>query len=407
MADRPSGDQDPGEYGWLYGKGRGKAGGRSSGKAHRNDDPEPTRVLPTSPRPSQGPHTDHSPRGASQEPERPRPRGAGVPPRPARPAPSLPPRRRRHRVRNTVLAVIALWVVFLIAVPLWAWAQVDKVDADPSGARPADQPGTNFLLVGSDSRKGLTKKEQKTLGVGGVGDVGQRTDTIMLLHTGSGPNVLLSIPRDSIVPIPGHSPTKINAAFAYGGPQLLVKTIEQDTGLHIDHYVEVGFGGFVNAVDAVGGVTICPHSNLNDRRSNLHVKKGCQEVDGITALAFSRDRHSFRRLGDVQRAANQRKVVAAVGHKVKSPLTFLNPVRYFRLNQAAATSLRVSKGTGPLAMAQFALAMANGGKTCTMPIADLAVHWDRTRALALIKLLKEDRSSDIKHNLCTKSGLPR
>jgi hypothetical protein len=88
-------------------------------------------------------------------------------------------------------------------------------------------------------------------------------------------------------------------------------------------------------------------------------------------------------------------------------LTFLNPVRYFRLNQAAVTSLRVSKGTGPLAMAKFALAMANGGKNCTMPIADLAVHWDRPRALALIKLLKEDRSSDIKGNLCTKSGLPR
>ncbi|HET8561081.1 MAG TPA: LCP family protein [Marmoricola sp.] len=388
QGERERGEREQGEYGWLYG-GRERADRPA-------DDPEPTRVMPTTPRPPSG----------SAQTDRPAPPRRGVPPRPGRPAPPPPPRRSRPRVRNIVLAVIALWVVFLVAVPLWAWAQVDKVDATPSGARPADQPGTNFLLVGSDSRKGLTKKEQKKLHVGGVGDVGQRTDTIMVLHTGSGPNVLLSIPRDSIVPIPGHETTKINAAFAYGGPKLLVKTIEQDTGLYIDHYVEVGFGGFVNAVDAVGGVTICPHANLNDRRSGLHVKKGCQEVDGATALAFARDRHSFG-LGDVQRGENQRKVVAAVGHKIKSPWTFLNPVRYFRLNQAAVSSLKVGNGTGPVAMAKFALAMASGGKTCTMPISDLAIHWDRPRALALIKLLKEDRSSDIGPRLCTKSGLPR
>ena len=394
MADRSPGERDQGEYGWLYGN-RHK-GGAGAGAA---DDPEPTRVMPVSPRPGSG-------RGrATAEGDHPVPPRPGT--RPARTAPPPPPRRRRRpRVRTIVLGVIVLYLVFLIAVPLWAWGQVDKVDATPSGARPADQPGTNFLLVGSDSRKGLTKAEMKKLHVGGVGDVGQRTDTIMLLHTGSGPNVLLSIPRDSIVPIPGHYTTKINAAFAYGGPKLLVKTIEQDTGLYIDHYVEVGFGGFVNAVDAVGGVRICPDHSLNDRRSGLHIKKGCQQVDGATALAFSRDRHSFG-LGDVQRATNQRKVVAAVGAKIKSPWTFLNPFRYFRLNQAAVSSLRVSKGTGPVAMARFALAMASGGKTCTMPISDLAVHWDRPRALALIKLLKEDRSSDIKGNLCTKSGLPQ
>jgi LCP family protein required for cell wall assembly len=391
MADRPSGEQEHGEYGWLYGNRRRGGGGRAP------DDPEPTRVLPTSPRQT---------RDRASSASRPVPPRPGVPPRPSRPAPAPPPRRSPHRVRNVVLGLVALYLVFLVAVPAWAWTRIHKVDADPGGARPADQPGTTYLLVGSDSRRGLTKAEKKKLGVGGVSDTGQRTDTIMLLHVGAGPNVLLSIPRDSIVPIPGHSTTKINAAFAYGGPKLLVKTIEQDTGLRIDHYVEVGFGGFVNAVDAVGGVTICPHSNLNDRRSNLHIKKGCQEVDGVTALAFSRDRHSFA-LGDVQRAANQRKVVGAVGHKVKSPWTFLNPIRYFRLNQAAVSSLTVSKGTSPVALARFALAMASGGKTCTMPISDLAVHWDRTRALALIKLLKEDRAADIKGNLCTKSGLPR
>ena len=111
------------------------------------------------------------------------------------------------------------WLVFLVAVPLWAWSKIEKVDAAPAGARPAEQPGTTYLLVGSDSRKGLSAAENKRLGTGGVGDVGQRTDTIMLLHTGDGPSLLLSIPRDSLVDIPGHGTTKINAAFALGGPR--------------------------------------------------------------------------------------------------------------------------------------------------------------------------------------------
>ncbi len=96
-------------------------------------------------------------------------------------------------MKKIVLVLLVAWLVFLIAVPLWAWSQIDKVDIEPNGDRPAEQPGTTYLLVGSDSRKGLTKKEAKRLGTGGE-DVGQRTDTIMLLHTGSGPNMLLSHP---------------------------------------------------------------------------------------------------------------------------------------------------------------------------------------------------------------------
>ena len=152
--------------------------------------------------------------------------------------------------------VLLAWLVFLIAVPLWAWSSVEKVDASPNGERPAEQGGTTYLLVGSDSRDDLTEEERKDLGTGG--EVGQRTDTIMLLHTGSGPDLLMSIPRDSIVEVPGHGETKINAAYAFGGPKLLVRTIEQSTGIRIDHYVEIGLGGFVNVVDAVGGITICP-----------------------------------------------------------------------------------------------------------------------------------------------------
>ncbi len=345
-------------------------------------------------------------------PQMQRPGTQEAPPPPSRPAPAPAPARggrprRRRPVLRILLLLVVAWIVFLVAVPLWAWTRIEKVDADPSGARPDDQPGTTYLLVGSDSRKGLSKKENKRLGTGGVGDVGQRTDTIMLLHTGAGPSMLLSIPRDSIVPVPGHGTTKINAAFAYGGPKLLVKTIEQSTGLHVDHYVEIGFGGFVNSVDAVGGVTICPSQRMVDPRANLDIKKGCQEVDGVVALGYARSRHTSG-LGDIDRARHQREVVSAIGGKVKSPWTFLNPIRYFRVNNAATSSLVISKGTGPFSLVRFALAMTrvNGksGLTCSMPIADLAVHWDRERALRLLKFIKEDRTGEVPKSLCSPTG---
>jgi hypothetical protein len=249
-----SGSGEGPDYGWLYGgKQSPSSGNPSSGAQHSgSEDPEPTRVLPKIDRPSAGssaPMRD----GSTQRPQR-----QVQPAQPPAP-PSTPKKVRRKRPIGKIILVVAVaWIAFLIAVPLWAWSKIDKLDVEPAGARPGDQPGSTYLLVGSDSRKGLSKAENKRLGTGGVGDVGQRTDTIMLLHTGDGPSLLLSIPRDSIVPIAGHGTTKINAAFAYGGAPLLVQTIEQNTGVRIDHYVEIGFGGVVNSVDAVGGVKSCP-----------------------------------------------------------------------------------------------------------------------------------------------------
>ena len=307
-----------------------------------------------------------------------------------------------------LLALVA-WLVFLVAVPIWAVGRIDKVDITPEGDRPGEQPGRTYLLVGSDSRKGLTDAENRRLGTGGVGDVGQRTDTIMLLHTGNGPSMLLSVPRDSLVEVPGAGRTKINSAFARGGPQLLVQTLEQNTGVRIDDYVEIGFGGFVNAVDAVGGITVCPRERMVDPKANLRIRKGCQEVNGVTALGYSRSRY-VSQYGDLDRARRQREVVSAIGAEVKSPWTFINPVRYFRVNQAATSSLRISEGTGPVALARFGLAMTrvNGtdGLTCGMPIADQEVNWDRERALALLTYVKEDRTGDIPKELCTPTGLP-
>ena len=394
MSDRPRGGSDEPDFHWLYGterKGVGSAGG----------DPEPTRVLPTMNRPG----TTSATRGSTSRRDQ-GPAQTPPPPRSPRPAPATsPPRRRRFRLGWLKIALL-LWLVFLVAVPLWAWSQVDKVRADPGGDRPGEQPGTTYLLVGSDSREGLTREQQLEYGTGKGS--GRRTDTIMLLHTGEGPNLLMSIPRDSIVEVPGVGVTKINAAFAYGGPRLLVKTIEGATGIRIDDYVEIGFGGFVNVVDAVGGIEICPKSAMKDPQANLDIEKGCQEVDGKVALGYARSRKTSS-LGDIDRARHQREVVSAVGAEAKSPWSVLNPVRYFRLANAGSDSLRVGKDTSLFSTVRFAWAMTRvdgkNGLTCGVPIADLAVNWDRERADRLFGLIAEDRTADVPKGLCRPSVL--
>jgi len=285
-------------------------------------------------------------------------------------------------------------VAFLVAVPIYAWTSVSKVDATPAGNRPGDQPGTTYLLVGSDARAGLA---------------GQRTDTIMLLHTGSGPNLLMSIPRDSLVNVPGRGVTKINAAFALGGAPLLVRTIEGATGIRVDDYVEIGFTGFVRMVDAVGGITICPESAMRDRQARLNIPKGCQQADGKTALGYARSRKT-QTLGDIDRARHQREVVSVIGSEVLSPWTVLNPVRYWRVVTGGAESVRVGEDTGPIAAGKFATAMTrvdgDNGLTCGVPIADLVVNWDRERADALFDLIRTDRTDKVGKALCTPSGRP-
>ena len=407
MADRPQGDEP--EFDWLYGTERtgvGNGGGHQPPpSASHSGDPEPTQVLPTMSRPHQSPPPPSRGRSATQT----RPAGPGGRP-PGGPGAAPPPPRgrstRRRRPLRWVKYVLLLWLVFLIAVPLFAWSKIDKVADDPGGNRPADQPGTTYLLVGSDSREGMTHKQELALGTGKAS--GRRTDTIMLLHTGRGPNLLMSIPRDSIVPVPGHGYTKINAAYAYGGPKLLIQTLENTTGIRIDDYVEVGFSGFVNVVDAVGGVKICPKSSMKDPLANLDIKKGCQQVDGKTALGYARSRHTSA-LGDIDRARHQREVVSAVGHKAASPWSVLNPVRYLRLALSGSQSVRVGKHTGMLATMKFAYAMTRvdgkDGLTCGVPIADLAVHWDRERALKLFNLIQADETSKVTKDLCGASGL--
>ncbi len=443
--------QDPDEptYGWLYGTAGPPPDSPDDAEPTQgplrppaaSDDhaPEHTQILdvqrpePTTPlaTPADPPAADTPPPpksfgGTYEAPPRrtgdqPRfatpaqPASSGRPPaKPPRPAPSpRGPRRswgkRKWWVRG-ILALVLVWILFLVLVPLWAWSRIAKVAAEPGGNRPADTGGTTFLLVGSDSRQGLTKQQKGDLGTGSA--AGQRTDTILMLHVpdSGGPNLLLSIPRDSYVDIPGHGKNKINAAYAFGGPKLLVQTVEKSTGVRIDDYIEIGFTGFVDIVDAVGGIQVCPKTAVNDPKAgHLKMRRGCQEVDGHTALSYSRSR-AFP-LGDITRTEHQREVITQVGKKAASWSTILLPWRYFAVNKAASESVRIGDNVGPLGLVKFAWAMAHSGdaKRCVVPFSNLgastpagsAVLWDEAKAKSLFAKIREDNTSAI---VCNNGG---
>jgi LCP family protein required for cell wall assembly len=181
-----------------------------------------------------------------------------------------------------------------------------------------------FLVVGSDSRDGI--EDLTFFGPAG----GERGDVIMLirLDAASGAARILSVPRDLWVDIPGHEEGKINAAFSYGGPSLMVQTIRENLGIEVNHYVEVDFVGFIDMVDQLGGIEMTFAHPARDKQSGLNVEAGTQVLDGEQALAFARSRSYEEYQGerwvsvdasDLGRAERQQQVVGAILAELKSP----------------------------------------------------------------------------------------
>ncbi|MEO7746211.1 MAG: LCP family protein [Actinomycetota bacterium] len=322
---------------------------------------------------------------------------------PARSAGDLASGRRRRGVRWVALVVVLL-VAYPLALLAVAWTSLNRTAALGDSAA---TPGRTYLVVGSDSRAGLTAAQRKALRTGTA--AGQRTDTILLLHvpSGRGPTVLMSVPRDSYVDIPGHGKGKINAAFSLGGAALLARTVEQNTGIGVDDYVEVGFAGFADMVDAVGGVRICPKRAINDRRAGLDIAKGCQQAQGATALGYARARYSDPR-GDLGRVERQRELLAAIVTKATSPATLVNPLRTFPLASSGAGALTVDSSTGPIALARFVLGMkassGSSGVSLTVPVRGTAtragsgsvVLWDTTKATAVFAAIARDDTTAVR-----------
>jgi LCP family protein required for cell wall assembly len=306
--------------------------------------------------------------------------------------------------RATLIAkrIVIFYIVFFLLFGIKTGLSLDKIQATPA-VQVEDTAGTNWLLVGSDSREGLSIEEQQQLHTG-QDEGAQRTDTIMLVHLGSDGTTLVSLPRDSFVYIPEHTDldgvaqgqtrNKLNAAYSQGGAPLLVSTVEFNTGLRIDHYMEVGFRGIRDLTDAIGGIDVCVPQDYDDEKSNLHVKAGCQELDGVTALAYVRMRYADPK-GDIGRIERQQQYLAAVMKKVSKVTTILNPIAMYRTSKAGTDSVILGKGDGIRDVARLGLAMkgisSGQGKIATVPISNVdantaagsSIIWDKEAAIAL------------------------
>ena len=317
-------------------------------------------------------------------------RAQGMPaPAPAAPpAPSAPvsaPRRRkrRHPILKTLclfLVIILAWVGFL----MWdANTNMGRVSA-LSGA--ADTPGTTYLLAGSDSRADGAVKDGF--------DESERADSIMLVNVApNGQTVALSIPRDTYAEIPGVGWDKINASYAYGGPQLLVETVEKLTGLTVDHFVQIGMGAVPDMVDAVGGVELCYDNDADDQYSGLKWTAGCHTVDGTTALQFSRMRYQDPE-GDIGRTKRQRQVISKVISSAASPSTLINPAKTLRVERAGSKSFTVDEDSSVITVASLVWALRSASSNQMMGVPPIESLNFTTNAGASAVLLRDTTADD-------------
>jgi len=325
------------------------------------------------------------------------------------------PRRWGRRIFGVLVLLIVLLLVGGAATYFYLNSKLTRnnILVDYAG-RPAAGVGTNWLIAGSDTRQGLTRQQELQYSTGRLDASGfGRSDTIMILHIPAGGGqrpVLISIPRDSYVPIPGHGWNKINAAYAFGGPALLAQTIQTDTGLHINHYMNIGFGGFVNVVNAVGGVRMCLPAPIHDQASGLNLNAGCQVLNGGQALAWVRDRHSFA-TSDLQREQDQRIFLAALLKKMTSTGVILNPFASLPAASGAASNMTVDQAT-QLYQLWFAARALRNPLTTTVPnssggyisgVGDI-LRWNHTQASQLFTALQDGQP--VPANLISGSKLP-
>lgn len=298
-------------------------------------------------------------------------------------------------------------------------AAIPKIDAFAGiDERPKkESSAVNYLIVGSDTREGLSRAEIKRLKVGGTKvAAGKRSDTILLVHISKKRDkaAIISVPRDSYARIPEHENSqgkvipaaysKINSAFNWGGAPLLIQTFEEMSGLRIDHYIEVNFVGFVRMVDALGGVEICTKRDINDPKSYLTLPAGKHVLDGVDSLKYVRTRQ-FDGLGDLGRMKRQQEFAGAMLRKATSAGVLLNPVKMVDFIGSALDSVVTDEGLNQNDLLtlgkQLRNLSASNVRTLTIPLkyynyskngVSAAVLWDPVLAPELFERIKNDEA---------------
>jgi LCP family protein required for cell wall assembly len=326
--------------------------------------PEPAQTAPDSAKPAPGPARPliAGPQPAKIQPDRTRP----ATPKDTKPKSARPRWHRRHR--KLLIWSSASLVLLLVAVTGGAYVTLKHFNTNLEqddikgllGSQPVDThpQAENIMVLGSDSRNGLSKAY-------GSGLVTDQSDTLMIIHIPANRQwaEVMSIPRDSYVNIPAcemgdgqlSAPTqfKINEAFAIGnldgnhtnlGVACTVKTLEQDTGIYINHFIVVNFTGFENMVSALGGVYECNPTAINDPNSNLHLTAGTHLLTPAQALGYVRARYTLGDGSDLERIGRQQAFMSSLVSRVQSKL--LNPLAIYRFLDSATKSLTIDSQLG-------------------------------------------------------------
>ncbi|MDD7966880.1 LCP family protein [Actinomycetospora lemnae] len=306
------------------------------------------------------------------------------------PAPEQEERGRRRRgLRALVYGLIALLVLVLLAaagvviVTQQLGSQVGRYPSvfapiDPS-TRPSDAAGQTFLLMGTD-----TRSPEATTGTDAAPDAvfgSQRSDVIMvasIAEDGQSASIV-SIPRDSWVDVPGHGRNKINAAYAFGGPPLLIQTVEQVSRVHIDHFAVIDFAGFAQMTDAVGGIDV--NVGQASERDGVVVPAGEQHLNGEQALVYVRDRENLPG-GDLDRVRRQQAALRAFLQQALSSGTLSDPARAYTLVDTVTRHVGVDDSLSNTGLAQLAFGMRDLRNSnvsfLTVPVSGTGMEGDQS-----------------------------
>ncbi|GGM05283.1 LytR family transcriptional regulator [Streptomyces fumigatiscleroticus] len=279
--------------------------------------------------------------------------------------------------------------------------------------RPRAGHGMNVLLVGTDGRDKVSPEERVRYRLGG--EPCHCTDTMMIVHISADREraSVVSLPRDSYAVTSPHTdstgkrhgghPLKLNAAYAEGGPQLTVRTVERMTHVKIDHYLEVDFTSFMKTVDVIGGVEICTAQPLRDGYTGLDLAPGRHRLQGGQALQYVRARH-VDGASDLGRMKRQQRFMASLVDRATSSGILLNPMKFRDVTRAVLGSVRADKGFGTDELLALGRAMRNfspsSSEFTTVPIERMGypvkgvgstVKWDTAKAGRLFGALRDDR----------------